>query len=98
MSYKFDGVSIKNTVTQEYWDCRDPHELEELTKHLNTYHAILQIYSVAIKSDKDNYHKGSTEPMLLPKTREQYKIKYEALTDLLDKIKFLKKMEGIYDD
>lgn len=95
MSYTFDGVRIKNIVNDDYWDCRDPHELEELTKHLNTCHAIIRIYDVAIKSDKDNYHKGSMETLLLPKTREQCKIKYEALTDLLDKIKFLKKMEGI---
>ena len=95
MSYEFDGVSIKNTVTKEYWDCRDPHELEELTKHLNTYHTILTIYNDTIQLNKKLYIKGLEDPQLTHDYRKRLYVKIEALDELVEKIKLIEKNEGL---
>ena len=96
MSYTFNGREITNTKTNTDYDCTNLLDLEDLTQHLNNLETIINTYKEAIQINKGYYKQAKQEPMLLPKTREAYKHKYEAILELEEKIELITKAKGGY--
>ena len=88
MTYTFNGISIINTETHEEYDTHILDDMETLTEHLNNLNTIKK----AITINKSHYRQSQHEPMLLPSTRDDYKIKYETLIELEEKAERLRQM------